>query len=54
MPISKCSKLHKKIVRHVLSIVKQLNLPLRQSYTFVLKGIYRSKSSLNSCAGAGT
>lgn len=35
------AKLHKKIVCHVLSIVKQLNLPLRQSYTFVLKGIYR-------------
>lgn len=30
------AKLHKKIVRKVLSIVKSLNLPLRQSYTFVL------------------
>ena len=35
------AKLHKKIVRKVLSIVKSLNLPLRQSYTFVLKKIYR-------------
>ncbi|WP_418892750.1 IS5 family transposase [Limibacterium fermenti] len=35
------AKLHKKIVGKVLKIVKELNLPLRQSYTFILKGIYR-------------
>ena len=31
------AKLHKKIVKKVLGIVKKLGLPLRQSYTFVLK-----------------
>ena len=30
-------------MRKVLSIVHKLNLPLRQSYTFVLKGIYRDQ-----------
>jgi len=35
------AKLHKKIVKKVLGIVKKLGLPLRQSYTFVLKAIYR-------------
>ena len=34
------AKLHKKIVKKVLGIVKKLGLPLRQSYTFVLKDIY--------------
>ncbi len=34
------AKLHKKIVRKVLDIVEKLDLPLRQSYTFVLKRIY--------------
>ncbi|PDP40487.1 IS5 family transposase [Porphyromonas gingivalis] len=37
------AKLHKKIVRKVLDIVHKLNLPLRQSYTFVLKRIYRDQ-----------
>lgn len=41
------AKLHKKIVRKVLSIVKSLNLPLRQSYTFVLKRIYRDQRFRN-------
>ena len=40
-------KLHKKIVRKVLSIVKTLGLPLRQSYTFVLKRIYRDQRFRN-------
>ena len=31
------AKLHKKIVKKVLGIVKKLDLPLRQGYTFVLK-----------------
>ena len=31
------ARLHKKIVRKVLDIVKKLVFPLRQSYTFVLK-----------------
>lgn len=33
------AKLHKKIVNKVLGIVRKLELPLRQSYTFVLKRI---------------
>ena len=33
------AKLHKKIVRKVLGIVHELGLPLRQSYTFVLKRV---------------
>ena len=37
------AKLHKKIVGKVLDLVHKLNLPLRQSYTFVLKGIYRDQ-----------
>lgn len=37
------AKLHKKIVRKVLDIVHKLKLPLRQSYTFVLKRIYRDQ-----------
>lgn len=41
------AKLHKKIVRKVLSIVKTLHLPLRQSYTFVLKSIYRDQRFRN-------
>ena len=41
------AKLHKKIVRKVLSIVKTLDLPLRQSYTFVLKKIYRDQRFRN-------
>lgn len=41
------AKLHKKIVRKVLSVVKSLGLPLRQSYTFVLKKIYRDQRFRN-------
>ncbi len=37
------AKLHKKIVGKVLKIVKELNLPTHQSYTFILKGIYRDQ-----------
>lgn len=37
------AKLHKKIVRKVPDIVHKLELPLRQSYTFVLKRIYRDQ-----------
>ena len=37
------AKLHKKIVGKVLKIVKNLDLPLRQSYRFVLKEIYRDQ-----------
>ena len=41
------AKLHKKIVNKVLGIVKKLGLPLRQSYTFVLKDIYRDQRFRN-------
>lgn len=41
------AKLHKKIVRKVLNIVHKLELPLRQSYTFVLKRIYRDQRFRN-------
>lgn len=41
------AKLHKKIVRKVLDIVHKLELPLRQSYTFVLKRIYRDQRFRN-------
>lgn len=41
------AKLHKKIVGKVLKIVKERNLPLRQSYTFVLKQIYRDQRFRN-------
>ena len=41
------AKLYKKIVKKVLDIVKKLGLPLRQSYTFVLKGIYRDQRFRN-------
>ena len=41
------AKLHKKIVKKVLGIVKKLGLPLRQGYTFVLKGIYRDQRFRN-------
>lgn len=41
------AKLHKKIVGKVLGIVKELGLPLRQSYTFVLKRIYRDQRFRN-------
>ena len=41
------AKLHKKIVRKVLGIVHDLGLPLRQSYTFVLKRIYRDQRFRN-------
>lgn len=41
------AELHKKIVKKVLGIVKKLGLPLRQSYTFVLKGIYRDQRFWN-------
>ena len=35
------AKLHRKIVYKVLGIVHKLGLPLRQSYTFILKRVYR-------------
>lgn len=41
------AKLHKKIVTKVVDIVKKLGLPLRQSYTFVLKRIYREQRFRN-------
>ena len=41
------AKLHKKIVGKVLYLVDKLHLPLRQSYTFVLKGIYRDQRFRN-------
>ena len=41
------AKLHKKIVRKVLAIVHKLELPFRQSYTFVLKRIYRDQRFRN-------
>ena len=41
------AKLHKKIVRKVLGIVHELGLPLRQSYTFVLKRVYRDQRFRN-------
>lgn len=41
------AKLHKKIVKKVLGIVKKLGLPLRQSYTFVLKKICREQRFRN-------
>lgn len=41
------AKLHKKIVKKVLGIVRELDLPLRQSYRFVLKRIYRDQRFRN-------
>lgn len=41
------AKLHKKIVRKVLGIVHELGLPLRQSYTFLLKRVYRDQRFRN-------
>ena len=41
------AKLHRKIVCKVLGIVHDLHLPLRQSYTFVLKRIYRDQRFRN-------
>ncbi len=41
------AKLHKKIVGKVLKIAKVLNLPVRQSYTFILKRIYREQRFRN-------
>lgn len=41
------AKLHKKIIGKVQKIVKELNLPMRQSYRFVLKGIYREQRFRN-------
>lgn len=41
------AKLHKKIVKKVLGIVKKLGLPLRQSYTFVLKKLCREQRFRN-------
>lgn len=41
------AKLHKKTVRKVLGIVHDLGLPLRQSYTFVLKRVYRGQRFRN-------
>lgn len=41
------AKLHKKIIGKVMKIVKDSNLPMRQSYTSVLKGIYRDQRFRN-------
>lgn len=41
------AKLHKKIGKKVLGIVKKLGFPLRQSYTFVLKDIYSDQRFRN-------
>lgn len=41
------ARLHKKTVRKVLGIVHELGLPLRQSYTFVLKRVYRGQRFRN-------
>lgn len=41
------AKLHKKIIKNVLKIVHDKCLPLRQSYTRTLKGIYRSQRFRN-------
>ena len=41
------AKLQKKIVGKVLEIGKELKLPLRESYTFVLKRIYRDQRFRN-------
>ena len=41
------AELHKKIVHKVLGIVQELGLPLRQSYTFVLKRVYRDQRFRN-------
>ena len=41
------AKLHKKIIKNVLKIVHDNCLPLRQSYTRTLKGIYRSQRFRN-------
>ena len=39
--------MHKKIIKNVLKIVHDKSLPLRQSYTRTLKGIYRSQRFRN-------
>jgi IS5 family transposase len=41
------AKLHKKIIKNVLKIVREESLPLRQSYTRTLKGIYRAQRFRN-------
>ena len=41
------AKLHKKIIKNILKIVHDKSLPLRQSYTRTLKGIYRSQRFRN-------
>ena len=41
------AKLHKKIIKNVLKIVHDKSLPLLQSYTCTLKGIYRSQRFRN-------
>ena len=41
------AKLHKKIIKNVLKIVHDNSLPLRQSYTRTLKGIYCSQRFRN-------
>ena len=41
------AKLHKKIISKVLKIVNKLGLPLRQSYKFVLKEIFRDQRFRN-------
>ena len=41
------AKLHKKMVKKVLSLARSLHLPLRQSYRFVLKKVYRDQRFRN-------
>lgn len=41
------AKLHKKIICKVLSIVRERDLPIRQSYTFVLKRLFRDQRFRN-------
>jgi IS5 family transposase len=41
------AKLHKKIVGKVLKIEKELNMPIRQSYMFTIKKIYRNRRFRN-------
>lgn len=40
-------KMHKKIIKNVLKTVHEKSLPLRQSYTRTLKGIYRAQRFRN-------
>ena len=41
------AKMHKKIINKILKISKDLNLPLPQSYRFVLKALYRDQCCRN-------